>query len=63
MLPDRLTASSGFRNRAGTFFSDCTSLALGASTIYAYSALNRDGLPVSMPVFRDEQQEIIGTRA
>ena len=60
LLPDRFSAVSGPKNRVGRIFIDYLRNGLGATTICAYSARTRDGLPVSVPIFRDELKEIKG---
>ena len=58
LLPDRFSAISGPKNRVGRIFIDYLRNGLGATTICAYSARAREGLPVSVPIFRDELKEI-----
>ncbi|WP_447649641.1 DNA ligase D [Pseudomonas abietaniphila] len=53
-LPERFTATSGPKNRVGKIFIDYLRNTRGASTVAAYSARARPGLPVSVPVIRDE---------
>lgn len=53
-LPERFTATSGPKNRVGKVFIDYLRNARGASTVAAYSARARPGLPVSVPITRDE---------
>ncbi|MFJ3466161.1 DNA ligase D [Pseudomonas sp. NPDC090201] len=53
-LPERFTATSGPKNRVGKIFIDYLRNARGASTVAAYSARARPGLPVSVPITRDE---------
>ena len=53
-LPERFTATSGPRNRVGKIFIDYLRNARGASTVTAYSLRARPGLPVSVPVSREE---------
>lgn len=53
-LPERFTATSGPKNRVGKIFIDYLRNTRGASTVVAYSARARPGLPVSVPVTRDE---------
>jgi bifunctional non-homologous end joining protein LigD len=53
-LPERFTATSGPKNRVGKIFIDYLRNTRGASTVAAYSARARPGLPVSVPVSRDE---------
>ncbi len=60
LLPDRFSAVSGPKNRVGRIFIDYLRNGLGATTISAYSVRTREGLPVSVPIFRDELSEIRG---
>ncbi|MBH3338289.1 DNA ligase D [Pseudomonas mendocina] len=53
-LPERFTATSGPRNRVGKIFIDYLRNGRGASTVSAYSVRARPGLPVSVPIARDE---------
>jgi bifunctional non-homologous end joining protein LigD len=53
-LPERFTATSGPKNRVSKIFIDYLRNTRGASTVAAYSARARPGLPVSVPVSRDE---------
>ncbi|MFV9657583.1 DNA ligase D [Pseudomonas sp. NY15366] len=53
-LPERFTATSGPKNRVGKIFIDYLRNGRGASTVSAYSARTRPGLPVSVPIARDE---------
>lgn len=55
-LPDRFTAKMGPRNRVGKIFIDYLRNQFGASTVAAYSVRARPGLPVSVPIARDELQ-------
>jgi bifunctional non-homologous end joining protein LigD len=57
-LPDRFTATSGPKNRVGKIFIDYLRNSRGASTVVAYSARARPGLPVSVPISRDELTEV-----
>ncbi|WP_110951259.1 DNA ligase D [Pseudomonas bohemica] len=58
LLPDRFSAVSGPKNRVGRIFIDYLRNGLGATTISAYSVRTREGLPVSVPIFREELLEI-----
>ncbi|WP_085698685.1 DNA ligase D [Pseudomonas sp. B26(2017)] len=60
LLPERFSAVSGPKNRVGRIFIDYLRNGLGATTICAYAARTREGLPVSVPLFRDEVGEIKG---
>ncbi|WP_296184065.1 DNA ligase D [Pseudomonas sp. UBA1879] len=53
-LPERFTATSGPKNRVGKIFIDYLRNSRGASTVVAYSVRARPGLPVSVPIARDE---------
>ncbi len=57
-LPERFTATSGPKNRVGKIFVDYLRNARGASTVSAYSVRARPGLPVSVPVSRDELKSV-----
>ncbi|AWA39132.1 DNA ligase D [Pseudomonas fluorescens] len=60
LLPERFSAVSGPKNRVGRIFIDYLRNGLGATTICAYAARTREGLPVSVPLFRKEVGEIKG---
>ena len=60
LLPERFSAVSGPKNRVGRIFIDYLRNGLGATTICAYAARTREGLPVSVPLFIDEVKEIKG---
>lgn len=60
LLPERFSAVSGPKNRVGRIFIDYLRNGLGATTICAYAARSREGLPVSVPLFREEVGEIKG---
>ncbi|MFW9078937.1 DNA ligase D [Pseudomonas sp. P2757] len=60
LLPERFSAVSGPKNRVGRIFIDYLRNGLGATTICTYAARTRDGLPVSVPIFREEVGEIKG---
>jgi bifunctional non-homologous end joining protein LigD len=53
-LPERFTATMGPKNRVGKIFIDYLRNTRGASTVTAYSVRARPGLPVSVPITRDE---------
>lgn len=63
LLPDRFSAVAGPRNRVGRIFIDYLRNGLGVTTVNAYSVRAREGLPVSVPIFRDELQAIKGADA
>lgn len=54
LMPDRFSAVSGPKNRVGRIFIDYLRNTRGASTVCVWSVRARDGLPVSVPVARDE---------
>ncbi|WLH37748.1 DNA ligase D [Pseudomonas sp. FP2196] len=60
LLPDRFSAVSGPKNRVGRIFIDYLRNGLGATTICTYAARTREGLPVSVPLFREEVAELKG---
>lgn len=60
LLPERFSAVSGPKNRVGRIFIDYLRNGLGATTICAYAARTREGLSVSVPLFREEVAEIKG---
>ena len=60
LLPDRISAVSGPKNRVGRIFIDYLRNGLGATTICAYAARAREGMPVSVPLYREEVAEIKG---
>ncbi|WP_397452376.1 DNA ligase D [Pseudomonas sp. NA-150] len=53
-LPERFTATMGPKNRVGKIFIDYLRNTRGGSTVAAYSVRARPGLPVSVPIRRDE---------
>ena len=57
-LPERFTATSGPKNRVGKIFIDYLRNARGASTVTAYSVRARPGLPVSVPISREEMMSL-----
>jgi bifunctional non-homologous end joining protein LigD len=60
LLPDRFSAVAGPKNRVGKIFVDYLRNAQGATTICAFAARTREGLPVSVPVFREEVAKLRG---
>ncbi|MBV6290240.1 DNA ligase D [Pseudomonas aegrilactucae] len=58
LFPDRLSAVSGPRNRVGRIFIDYLRNARGATTVCAYSLRAREGLPVSVPIRREELTDL-----
>lgn len=61
-LPERITATMGPKNRVGKIFVDYLRNTRGASTVAAYSVRARPGLPVSVPITRDELTKIQGSQ-
>jgi len=61
-LPERISATMGPKNRVGRIFVDYLRNARGASTVAAYSVRARPGLPVSVPIARDELTQIHGSQ-
>lgn len=57
-IPDRFVAKMGPKNRVGKIFIDYLRNSRGASTVSAYSVRARPGLPVSVPIAREELGEI-----
>ncbi len=53
-LPDRFSARMGPKNRIGKVYLDYLRNGRGASTVAAYSVRARPGLPVSVPIRREE---------
>lgn len=62
-LPGQFVASMGPKNRVGRIFVDYLRNQTGASTVTAYSVRARPGLPVSVPIARDELETITGAAA
>jgi bifunctional non-homologous end joining protein LigD len=60
LIPDRFSAVSGPKNRIGRIFIDYLRNGRGATTINAFSVRTREGLPISVPIFREELNEIKG---
>ncbi len=60
LFPDRLSAVSGPKNRVGRIFIDYLRNGKGATTVSAYSLRAREGLPVSVPIWREELAQIKG---
>ncbi|EKT4482444.1 DNA ligase D [Pseudomonas putida] len=58
LFPDRLSAVSGPKNRVGRIFIDYLRNGKGATTACAYSLRAREGLPVSVPIWREELAQI-----
>ncbi|MFB1635268.1 DNA ligase D [Pseudomonas sp. AP-1] len=60
LFPDRLSAVSGPKNRVGKIFIDYLRNGKGATTVAAYSLRAREGLPVSVPIWREELTQLKG---
>ncbi|MDH0627650.1 DNA ligase D [Pseudomonas mosselii] len=60
LFPDRLSAVSGPKNRVGRIFIDYLRNGKGATTVAAYSLRAREGLPVSVPIWREELAQLKG---
>jgi bifunctional non-homologous end joining protein LigD len=60
LFPERLSAVSGPKNRVGRIFIDYLRNGKGATTVSAYSLRARDGLPVSVPIWREELDQLKG---
>lgn len=58
LFPDRLSAVSGPKNRVGRIFIDYLRNGKGATTACAYSLRAREGLPVSVPIWREELTQL-----
>ncbi|MEN5107273.1 DNA ligase D [Pseudomonas sp. TWI672] len=54
LIPDRFSAVLGPKNRIGKIFIDYLRNAKGATTVNVYAARAREGLPVSVPIYREE---------
>lgn len=61
-LPERITATMGPKNRVGKIFVDYLRNTRGASTVAAYSVRARPGLPVSVPIAREELTKLHGSQ-
>ncbi|KPN90747.1 DNA ligase D [Pseudomonas nunensis] len=61
-LPERISATMGPKNRVGKIFVDYLRNTRGASTVSAYSVRARPGLPVSVPIARDELTALHGSQ-
>ncbi len=57
-IPERFVAKMGPKNRIGKIFIDYLRNARGASTVCAYSVRARPGLPVSVPISRNELEKV-----
>ncbi|WP_434458600.1 non-homologous end-joining DNA ligase [Stutzerimonas urumqiensis] len=56
--PERIAAKMGAQNRVGKIFVDYLRNQRGASTVAAYSVRARPGLPVSVPIAREELPDL-----
>ncbi|MDO8345833.1 MAG: DNA ligase D [Cellvibrio sp.] len=57
-IPERFVAKMGPQNRIGKIFIDYLRNSRGASTVSAYSVRARPGLPISVPIAREELSQI-----
>ena len=60
LIPERFVAVLGPKNRVGRIFIDYLRNSKGATTVNAFAARTREGLPVSVPIWREEILEIKG---
>jgi bifunctional non-homologous end joining protein LigD len=60
LIPERFTSVSGPKNRVGRIFIDYLRNGEGATTVCAYSARAREGLPVSVPIWPEELEALAG---
>jgi bifunctional non-homologous end joining protein LigD len=60
LLPKHFSAVSGPKNRVGKIFIDYLRNGRGATSVSAYSVRAREGLPVSVPIRRDELAALKG---
>ncbi|CAN7439928.1 DNA ligase D [Aquipseudomonas alcaligenes] len=60
-LPERFVDKMGPKNRIGRIFVDYLRNQRGASAVCAYSVRARPGLPVSVPIERDELERLKGS--
>ncbi|MBB4862183.1 bifunctional non-homologous end joining protein LigD [Pseudomonas nitritireducens] len=63
LMPERFSAVSGPKNRVGRIFIDYLRNSRGASTVCVWSVRAREGLPVSVPVSREELPRLTGANA
>ncbi|MCO8160688.1 DNA ligase D [Pseudomonas sp. 21LCFQ010] len=61
-LPERFSATAGPQNRVGRIFIDYLRNTRGGTTVSAWSVRARPGLPVSVPVGRDELATLSSAR-
>ena len=57
-IPERFVAKMGPKNRIGKIFIDYLRNSRGASTVTAYSVRARSGLPISVPIARNELDKV-----
>lgn len=57
-IPARFVAKMGPKNRVGKIFIDYLRNSRGASTVTAYSVRARPGLPISVPIARNELDKV-----
>src|SRR5690606_28836101 len=60
LLPQHFSPVSGLKNRIGRIFIVHLRHGQGESAVAAYSVRARDGLPVSLPIHRDDLAELQG---
>jgi len=60
LLPSHFSAVSGPKNRVGRIFIDYLRNSRGASTVAPYSVRAREGMPVSVPIHREELADLKG---
>src|SRR5690606_1659291 len=60
LMPKHFSAVSGPKNRVGKIFIDYLRNGRGATAVEPYSLRAREGLPVSVPIYREELQSLKG---
>jgi len=60
LMPAQFSAVSGPKNRVGKIFIDYLRNGRGATSVAAYSLRAREGLPVSVPIHREELDDLKG---
>ena len=63
LIPERFSAVLGPKNRVGKIFIDYLRNNHGATTIAPFAVRAREGLPVSVPIYRDEVAELKAANA